>query len=436
MLPREATQPTQNRAHNRVHDAMVPVRSVEPEDAIGVSAVLSDKRVRAANRLNALKVQKAKGPAVLDDGNGLRLLINDDGHKRWAVRITIAGRRSTRGLGSYPDVTLEAARDRAEDMRRAARAGRDLSVEIKVEQARNMLTFRRAFERYFEEVKRPTLKEGRFMGEWHRSLNQYVMPKIGERAIADIAPAEIIDLLQPIWHTKRETASRILQRMTAVFKSAIVRGDRLLANPCEGVREELGKARLPVQHRRALPWTEVPSFVRDLETWPMITPASRLALLFIVYTSCRSLEVRGARWTEVNFEAGEWTVPAERMKMKREHVVPLSTGAKAVLKHAEALRRPDSDLIFASSVSNLLSDNTLSKVLRDAEVDGTPHGFRTSFKVWASENGVRDEVSEAVLAHGDPDRVRAAYRRTTFFEDRRIAMQRWSDFVGASDGDF
>lgn len=389
----------------------------------------SNKRVRAANRLNALKVQKAKGPAVLDDGNGLRLLINEDGHKRWAVRVTIGGRRATRGLGPYPDVSLEAAREKAEDARRAARNGRDLTIEVKAEQTRENLTFRQAFERYFEEVKRPTLKEGRFMGEWHRSLNQYVMPLIGDRPVSAVTAAEVINVLQPIWHSKRETASRILQRITAVFKSAIVRGDRLLANPCEGVREELGKTRPAVQHRRALPWAEVPEFVREFENWPMVTASSRLALLFIIHTSCRSLEVRGARWPEMNLEAGEWTVPAERMKMKRAHVVPLSSGALAILERARVLRNDDTDLVFPSSLGTTLSDNTLSKLLRDAKIDGTPHGFRTSFKVWASENGVRDEVSEAVLAHGDPDRVRAAYRRTTFFDDRRIAMQRWSDFI-------
>jgi integrase len=392
------------------------------------------KRVRAANRLNALKVQKAKGPAVLDDGNGLRLFIKEDGHKRWACRITIGSRRITRGLGTYPEVSLEKAREKAEDARRGAREGRDVSterkVEIKLEVTRNLYTFRQAFERYFDDVKRPTLKEGRFKGEWHRSLNQYVMPKIGDRPVGAVTAAEVIDLLQPIWHTKRETASRILQRITAVFKSAIVRGDRLLANPCEGVREELGKARPPVQHRRALAWADVPDFVRDFETWPMVTAPSRLALLFIIHTSCRSLEVRGAQWPEMDLKAGEWVVPAERMKMNREHVVPLTTEAKAVLERARALRRNDSNLVFPSSVGTMLSDNTLSKLLRDAKIDGTPHGFRTSFKVWASENGVRDEVSEAVLAHGDPDRVRAAYRRTTFIDDRRIAMQRWSDFVG------
>ena len=392
----------------------------------------SENRVRAANRLSALKVQKAKGPAVLEDGNGLRLMINDQGHKRWACRVTVGGRRVTRGLGPYPDVSLEEARKKAEDMRRAARAGRDLAVETKVEQARGALTFRQAFERYFEEVKRPTLKQGRFMGEWHRTMNQYVMPGIGERAVADVTPAEIIALMQPIWHTKRETASRILQRVTVVFKSAIVRGDRVLANPCEGIREELGRARPPVQHRKALPWAEVPAFVRDLETWPRITMASRLALLFIVYTACRSLEVRGAGWSEVNLGTSEWTVPADRMKMGREHIVPLSPGAQSVLERARVLRRPDTDLIFPSMVGSVLSDNTLSKLFRDAGINGTPHGFRTSFKVWASENGVRDEVSEAVLAHGDPDRVRAAYRRTTFFDDRRMAMQRWSDFIGTA----
>lgn len=387
-------------------------------------------RVRGANRLNALKVQKTKGPAVLDDGNGLRLFINEHGHKRWTCRITVAGRRVTRGLGPYPDVSLDEARQKAEDMRRAARAGKDLTVVVKAEQTRATFTFRQAFERYFEEVKRPTLKQGRFIGEWHRSLNAYVMPAIGDRAIADITPAEIIGLMQPIWHTKRETASRILQRVTAVFKSAIVRGDRLLANPCDGVREELGKGRPPVQHYAALPWSAVPAFVRDVESWPRITPASRLALLFIVYTVCRSGEVRGARWPEINLNAGEWTVPADRMKMKRAHVVPLSTGAIAILERTRPLLRPDSDLVFPSTVGSALSDNTLSKLLRDARIDATPHGFRTSFKVWASENGIRDEVSEAVLAHGDPDRVRAAYRRTSFLDDRRLAMQAWADYVG------
>lgn len=393
--------------------------------------MLSTTRFRGANRLTALKVQKSKSPGILDDGNGLRLFINKHGHKRWTCRVMVAGRRVSRGLGSYPDITLEAARTKAEDLRRAAREGRDFAKQIKVERAKGSLSFRQAFERYFEDIKRPSLKPNRHAARWPISMENHVYPKLGERPVAEIDASEIIALLQPIWHTKRETANRVLQRISIIFKSTIVRGDRLTANPCEGVREELGKARPRVVHRRALPWSDVPAFARSLEQRTRLSDASRLALLFVIHTACRSEEVRGARWSEIDRTANEWTVPEARMKMKREHIVPLSDGAVAVLKRAKKIRRLDTDLIFPSNRGTVLSDNTLSKLMRDAEVNGTPHGFRTSFKVWASENGIRDEVSEAVLAHGDPDRVRAAYRRTTFLDDRRIAMKRWSELVAS-----
>ncbi|NBU58956.1 MAG: site-specific integrase [Betaproteobacteria bacterium] len=388
------------------------------------------ERSRTANRLTALEVKKASGPAVLEDGAGLRLFINPAGQKHWIVRVTINGKRVARGLGSFPAVSLQAARDRAEVIRKAAREGRDATLEIKREQERKVMTFLDGCIRYFEEVKRPTLKPGRFAERWIESLEIYTYPKLAERPIADITPAEIIEILQPIWHSKRETATRVLQRMTLVFQSAIVRGDRLHANPCQGVRDELGKTRPKVQHRRALPYAEVPAFVASMPNRQRATLATKLALLFVIYTACRSEEVRGARWSEIDAEAREWTVPASRMKMGREHIVPLSDGAMAVLEEAKALRLEDNDLVFPSHVGRMLSDNTLSKLMRDDGLNGTPHGFRTSFKVWASETGIRDEVSEAVLAHGDPNKVRAAYRRTTFLDDRRRAMAEWSVYVG------
>ena len=386
-------------------------------------------RIRNANRLTALEVKKAAGPGILEDGAGLRLLVGEGGQKHWVVRVTIFGKRISRGLGSFPEVSLVDARDKAEEARRGARRGLDSTTEAKREKHSYTLTFRAAFNRYFEEVKRPTLKPGRFAERWPESMEVYAYPKIGDRPVAEVTPVEIIDLLQPIWHPKRETATRVLQRMTVAFQSAIVRGDRKHANPCHGVRDELGRARPKVQHRRAVAWEQVPAFVRELEQRMRVTLSSKLALLFIVFTACRSEEVRGARWTEINLASREWTVPAVRMKMKRAHVVPLSNAALAVLRRAEALCREDTDLVFPSKRSTMLSDATLSKLMRDADVDGTPHGFRTSFKVWASENGIQDEVSEAVLAHGDPDKVRAAYRRTTFLEDRKAAMQAWGRFV-------
>ena len=390
-------------------------------------------RTRGANRLTALELKKATRPGILEDGAGLRLIVSESNQKHWVVRVTIAGKRVSRGLGPFPDVSLLDARQKAEDARRAARAGKDAVIETKREATRNAMTFRDAFSRYFEEVKRPTLKPGRFAERWPESMQIYVYDIIGDRPVSEITPGEIISVLQPLWHTKRETATRVLQRMSVAFRSAIVRGDRLHANPCDGVRDELGRTRPKVQHRRALPWRSVPSFVVEFEWRCRVTSASRLALLFVVHSACRSEEVRGARWSEIDLEKAEWTVPASRMKMKREHIVPLSTAALAVLARAQALRRHDSDLIFPSQAGSQLSDNTLSKLMRDAKIDGTPHGFRTSFKVWASEHSVRDEVSEAVLAHGDPDKVRAAYRRTTFLDDRRRVMEEWSKFIAHSD---
>ena len=386
-------------------------------------------RIRAANRLTVLEVKKAIGPGILDDGAGLRLLISETGQKHWVVRLTISGRRVSRGIGSFADVSLAQARDKADTARRAARSGSDLILEQTPTHKALPLTYRAAFSRYFNEIKRPTLKPGRFVERWPESMETYVYAKLGDRPVADITPVEIIDVLQPIWHSKRETATRLLQRMSVTFQSAIVRGDRVHANPCLGVRDELGRSRPKVQHRRALAWTAVPAFVSNFKTRSRVSDASQLALLFIVFTACRSAEVRGAVWSEIDFGLREWTVSASRMKMKRTHVVPLCEGALTVLAQAKSLKQVDNDLVFCSSVGKVLSDNTLSKLMRDANVDGTPHGFRTSFKVWASENGIRDEVSEAVLAHGDPDKVRAAYRRTTFLDDRKIAMQAWSSFV-------
>jgi integrase len=143
--------------------------------------------------------------------------------------------------------------------------------------------------------------------------------------------------------------------------------------------------------------------------------------------------VRGARWQEIDVEGREWRVPAERMKMKVEHLVPLSSQAMAILKAAKNIRQLESELIFPNTIGSALSDNTMSKLMRDNAIAGTPHGFRASFKIWAAEHGVRDEVSESVLAHGDSDKVRRAYRRTSYVAERRELMQRWSNFVHLTD---
>jgi integrase len=262
-------------------------------------------------------------------------------------------------------------------------------------------------------------------------MKAHVFPAIGKRPVDEITATEVIDILKPIWNTKRETAKRILQRMRVVFEAAIVRGERYKASPTIGVAAVLGSRKGKLEHHPAMAYADVPAFVtrlRGLEGWP----ATRFAFEFLILTAARSGEVRFAAWTEINLDRALWTVPAERMKARVEHVVPLSPRAIAILREARAAY-PTSELIFPGTKPGLpLSDMTLTKVLRDAGLNGkaTAHGFRSSFKDWSAEVArVRDEVSEAALAHKIPDKVRAAYLRTRFLDERRKLMHAWAGYL-------
>jgi integrase len=252
-----------------------------------------------------------------------------------------------------------------------------------------------------------------------------VFPAIGQRPVGEIGAAEVIDILKPIWNTKRETARRVLQRMRVVFEAAIVRGERDKASPTIGVATVLGSRNRKLEHHPAMPYADVPAFVsrlRRLEGWP----ATRLSFEFLILTASRSGEVRLSTWDEIDIDAALWNVPAERMKARVEHSVPLSHRAVAILRETRAAY-PGSVFVFPGTKPGLpLSDMTLTKVLRDAGLNGkaTTHGFRSSFKDWCAEVArVRDEVSEAALAHKIPDKVRAAYLRTRFLDERRKLMQ-------------
>ena len=388
-------------------------------------------RIRARHRLSAVKVAKVKEPGLYEDGEGLRLIVTDTGTKRWVVRVTIAGRRVERGLGVWPTVSLEEARRDAEAFRKAAREGRDARVDQQQNTKRNAVRFRDAFDEFFA-VRRQHLSNGKHVKQWETTMREYVFPIIGDRPVADITAAQIIEILKPIWFTKPETASRVLQRLKATFDGAILRGTRERANPCVGITRELGTSHQAPQHHAALPWKQIPAFVADLHGRRALA-ATRLALEFLVLTATRSGDVRGALWSEIDRAAMTWTIPGRdpstgrRTKTGEPHSVPLSTRALAVLDEARQLHT--GALVFPSARGKPLSDNTLSKLMRDAGIRGTPHGFRSGFKDWAAENGVRDEVSEAVLAHADANRVRAAYRRTRYLDERTVVMQRWSDFV-------
>jgi integrase len=387
--------------------------------------------VRTLHRISAVKVRAAKTPGTHEDGGGLRLVVTNAGAKRWVMRITINGKRRELGLGGWPLVSLATAREKAGQIRSAAKEGHDIVAERRAK-GRGIVTVAQAFDAFFS-TKRLTLSNAKHIAQWPRAMQKYVFPFIGNRPVADVEAHEIIDMIAPIWRERPETARRILQRVEAVFKSAIVRGNRERASPCLGVAQEFGARRRAVKNYRFLPYLEIPDFVARLRSYP--PSSARLALEWLVLTGARSGEVRFARWDEIDEAATLWTVPATRMKARKEHHVPLAPRCLGVLQQARSYYGAGEIVFPGSHPGNPLSDMTMTKVLRDMGLAdrATVHGFRSSFKVWCAEAAkVRDEVSEAALAHSIPQKVRAAYLRTDFLEERRDLMQAWARFV---DGD-
>ena len=374
------------------------------------------------NRLSQFEITNAE-VGMHADGGGLYLQVTKTAtgqlNKSWLFRYSVAGRERQMGLGSLTDVKLADARQVAAECRQQRLDGID-PIEAR-QCARRMaqasgITFRQAFETFFA-AKRKSLANAKHAAQWQSTMETYVFPTIGSRPVGEIEAREILDLLAPMWFAKAETARRVLQRLEAVFKSAILRGYRQRVSPCVGVKEELGTRHQKVINHRALHYQRVPTFLAELRV-SNSQPATRLAFEWLVLTATRSGETRLARWREIDEQAQIWTIPEERMKAKRSHIVPLSRRCLEILKHARAMY-PSSDLIFpGTKQGSALSDMTFTKVLRDIgySEEATPHGMRSAFKVWCAEVAkVRDDVSEAALAHTIPGKVRAAYLRQTFW---------------------
>jgi integrase len=387
------------------------------------------------NRLSQLEVNNAN-VGMHADGGGLYLQVTKTAsgqlNKSWVFRYAIARRERQMGLGSLTEVKLATARQKASECRKQRLDGID-PIDAR-NSARRMaeatgVTFRRAFELFFA-TKRKGLSNAKHAAQWQSTMENYVFPTIGNRPVAEIEAREILDLLAPIWFAKAETARRVLQRMEAVFKSAILRGYRQRVSPCVGVKDELGTRHKRAINHRALDYRRVPVFLADLRV-SNSQLTTRLAFEWLVLTATRSGETRLARWDEIDERARLWTIPAERMKAKRSHVVPLCKRCLKILKFARGLY-PSSSLIFPGTrLGSPLSDMTFTKVLRDMGygTDATPHGMRSAFKDWSAEVAMaRDEVSEAALAHTISGKVRAAYLRTDFLEERKALMAAWGKY--------
>lgn len=360
----------------------------------------------------------------------MKLIIKTATARKWILRYTLHGQRKDMALGGYPLVDLDHARAAASKARKLVAEGRD-PVSVRNEERGKAKTFREAFSEYFADIKKKLSNE-KHKAQWESTMETYVFPDIGNDSIAKVTPKQVIKLLRPLWHSKPETASRVLQRMSVVFERAIVLEERKDANPCKGVATVLSKLEKDVAHHASLHYSKTPAFIQRLRK-SNCKPLTKLAFEFMILTAGRSGQVRLAFADEIDPKTGLWTVPAKRMKSRREHVVPLPPRALQIYREARKLTG-NIDLLFPSENGNPLSDMVFNKLLRDwglADV-AVAHGFRATFKTWCSEvDKVREVVSEAALAHVSKDKLQQAYQRGDFLEERTELMKRWDTFLYA-----
>ena len=360
------------------------------------------------------------------DGNGLMLVVQPTGSKSWIQRIRIRGRRRELGLGGFPAVSLKRARAQAAANLEAARAGGDPLTEKR--RSKGIPSFAATAAQVVEE-KRPAWGP-RQATQWQASFEAYVFPRIGERPVSEVTTADVLEVLMPIWHEKPETARRVRGRIGSVMKRAVALEFRT-DNPCDRLEATLPRQNDVRKHMPALPHGEVAAAIATVQESGALL-ATRLAFEFLVLTAARSGEARGAKWGEIDLVKRTWLVPAHRMKGNCEHEVPLSPRALQVLETARSLRSAD-DLVFPSPRGRVLSDMTLSKLLKEQGIAAVPHGFRSSFRDWAAEETNHPRrVVEAALAHGIKDKVEAAYERTKLLKRRGVLMNEWAAYLSKS----
>jgi integrase len=404
---------------------------------------------RTIGKLTALKVDKAKQPGMYGDGGGLYLRLTDDGARNWVFRYMLAGRPRWMGMGPLHTVSLAEARKRAGEHRLRRHDGIDPIEARRAERLRARLdaakaiTFKECSETYIK-AHRAGWRNTKHAAQWEATLATYAEPIVGALPVQSIDTALVMKVLEqeirdasdkptaPLWTARPETAGRVRGRIEAILDWATAREYRQGENPARwrGHLDKLlparGKVR-KVEHHAALPYAELPGFLVALRAQEGI--AAR-ALEFTILTAARTGETIFAGWNEMELDK-TWTIPAKRMKAGREHRVPLSVRALAILEEMQAHRHAEEDFVFPGGkrgkpLSNMAFLMLLRRMDRD---DLTAHGFRSSFRDWAAERtNFPAEVAEMALAHTVSDKTVAAYNRSDLFERRRRLMQQWATF--------
>ena len=390
---------------------------------------------------NALKPMQVKTlpPGRHTDGGGLQLLVKKSGARPWVFRYMLDRQSSDIGLGaaSGPNViSLAEARDKAIDLRRLVQSGLDpLQERMRIDAQKDAqaqgadvaaITFMTSAEAYIA-AHSDSWKNAKHRAQWPSTLKRYVYPVMGDLPAADISTEHVMAVIEPIWKTKPETASRVRGRIETILDAAKARGYRQGENPARW-RGRISlmlpaRAKLSRSHHRALPYADIPTFIQALQSKDAI---AALALEFTILTAARSGEAIGATWEEVDLAKAIWTIPAERIKAGKEHRVPLADRSIEILKITKAL---GSDHLFGGSKDGPLSNMAMAMMLRRMDVNATVHGFRSGFRDWAAEStGFAHEVCEMALAHTIANQSEAAYRRGDLFEKRRKLMDAWATY--------
>lgn len=394
------------------------------------------RMARSVEKLSALGVAKASKPGYYGDGAGLWLQVSKSATKSWIFRYTFGGKQREMGLGATHTVSLAEARSKAKACRSILLSGQDpldvrkaSQLATELERAR-MVTFDHCATAYIL-AHRGGWRNAKHARQWENTLATYASPVIGALPVAAIDTSMVMKVLSPIWHTKTETATRLRGRIESILDWATVNTYRQGENPArwrghlENLLAKPSKIS-KVVHFPALPWQEVGGFVAELRL--QVGVAAR-AVEFTILTGTRSGDVRGATWSEINFDEAVWTIPAGRIKAEREHRVPLSQSALALLR---SVQRTDGVVFLGRRPGSKLSDMSLTAVLRRmGHKVITVHGFRSTFRDWAAEsvtNTFPREVCEHALAHSLPDKVEAAYQRGDLFEKRKLLMQAWANY--------
>lgn len=400
---------------------------------------------KLSNALTPLAVKNAKAGRHAD-GNGLHLLVKESGARSWVYRYMLKGKSRDIGLGAAagPDaVSLANARDLAAEQRLKVKAGIDPLAERQQKAAEALaaaqaaqiagITFKATAEDYIA-ANEGSWRNDKHRQQWHNTLATYVYPVIGNLPVADIATAQVMKILEPIWREKPETAGRIRGRIETVLDAAKARGYRQGENPARwrGHIAQLlpARSRLTRGHHKAMPYEAIPAFVEQLRSREAM---AALALEFVILTAARTSEAIDATWEEVDLAKAVWTIPAARMKAGKEHRVPLSPRAIQILELVKPL---DKGWLFPGNKGRKLSTMAMSMLLRRLKQDCTVHGFRSGFRDWAAERtGYSHEVCEMALAHVIGNKAEAAYRRGDLFDKRRKLMESWANFATTTQRD-